>query len=98
MPQSSGSPDPDVVKLVEAASKELEKRKASHNNCPRCDTNDWSVRPIAISVIPLRGVPTSLPYSYFQSHVMMLQMVCKNCGNTIFHDLAVLGLALPPSR
>ena len=37
----------------------------------------------AKSTTPQRGTP---------SHLSLLAFVCKNCGNTIFHNLAILGL------
>jgi hypothetical protein len=87
--------DPDAVKLVEAALEKLKERKVTHDYCPRCDTFDWNVDPVAISVIPLRGVPAALPSAYFPTHTMALQIVCKNCGYTMLHNLNVLGLVQP---
>src|SRR5271170_1181428 len=49
--------DPEAVELVTAAVRELEKRRATNDYCPRCNTLDWTVDPVAISVMPLRGVP-----------------------------------------
>jgi hypothetical protein len=90
--------DPETVKLVEVALAELKKRGATHDYCPRCETFDWNVDPVAISVIPLRGIPAALPSAYFPAHVMAIQIVCKNCGYTMFHNLNVLSLAQPPRR
>src|SRR6266849_4828478 len=90
--------DPEAVQLVEAAIERLKERKATHDLCPRCDTLDWSVDPVAISVMPLRGVPTGLPSAYFPAQIMVVQIVCKNCGYTMFHNLNVLGLAVSPRR
>jgi predicted nucleic-acid-binding Zn-ribbon protein len=90
--------DPDTEKLVEAVIEELKKRNATHDYCPRCGTLDWNVDPVAISVIPLRGIPAALPHAYFPAHIMAVQIVCKNCGYTMFHNLNVLGLAQTPRR
>jgi ribosomal protein L37E len=90
--------DPEAVKLVDAAIEELKRRNATHDHCPRCDTLDWNVDPVAISVIPLRGMPAALPNSYFPAHIMAIQIVCKNCGYTMFHNLNILGLAQTPRR
>jgi hypothetical protein len=98
MPEPSVPLDPEAEKLVKAALEELKKRKVTHDFCPRCDTFDWNVEPIAISVIPLRGIPAGLPSAYFPAHMLALQIVCKNCGYTMFHNLNVLGLTLPPRR
>lgn len=85
--------DPEAIRLVNEALAELKKRNVTHDHCPRCDTFDWDVEPIAISVIPLRNVPATLPSAYFPAQIMLLQVVCKNCGYTMFHNLNVLGLA-----
>jgi hypothetical protein len=90
--------DPEAVKLVNAALEELKKRKVTHDYCPRCETFDWNVDPVAISVIPLRGIPAALPSAYFPAHVMAIQIVCKNCGYTMLHNLSVLGLTQAPRR
>jgi hypothetical protein len=85
--------DPDTIKLVNRALEELKKRGVSQDYCPRCDTRDWNVEPVAINVIPLRGVPAALPSAHFPAHIMAVQIVCKNCGYTMLHNLNVLGLA-----
>jgi hypothetical protein len=90
--------DPDAIRLVNEAIEELKKRKVTNDYCPRCETFDWNVDPVALSVIPLRGVPASIPPSYFPGYVMAIQIVCKNCGFTMLHNLSVLGLAQPPRR
>ena len=98
MLQPSVPLDPDAEKLVRAALEELKKRNVTHDYCPRCDTFDWNVEPVAVSVIPLRGIPAALPASYFPAHILALQLVCKNCGYTMFHNLNILGLTRPPNR
>ncbi len=89
--------EPAAIKLVNQALEVL-KDKVKHNNCPRCDVFDWSVDPIAIDVIPIEGVPAHMPLSYFPGRILLLQIVCKNCGYTIFHNLNALGLAVPQER
>jgi hypothetical protein len=84
--------DPDAVKLVNAALEELKKRGVHNDYCPRCETLDWSVDPVAIAVIPLRGIPVIFPSAYFPGYIMAIQIVCKNCGYTMFHNLNTLGL------
>jgi|HubBroStandDraft_6_1064221.scaffolds.fasta_scaffold914685_2 hypothetical protein len=90
--------DPEATKLVDLALAELKRRNANHDYCPRCETFDWTVDPVAISVIPLRSIPASLPAAYFPAHIMAIQIVCKNCGYTMLHNLNVLGLAGLPRR
>jgi hypothetical protein len=85
--------DSEAVKLVDAAIEELKKRHANNDYCPRCSTLDWNVEPVAISIIPLRGIPAAIPPAYFASNLFLLQIVCKNCGYTMFHNLNTLGLA-----
>jgi predicted nucleic-acid-binding Zn-ribbon protein len=90
--------DPRAVKLVESALAEMKKRKVTNDFCPRCSTSDWSVDPIAINVIPLIGPPASTLHSYFPGQIALLQIVCKNCGYTMFHNLSALGLASAESE
>jgi predicted nucleic-acid-binding Zn-ribbon protein len=85
--------DPRAKQLVEKALEELKRRHVTNDLCPRCGTSNWSVDPIAINVIPMLGVPASLVSSYFPSQIALLQIVCKNCGYTMFHNLSALGLA-----
>jgi hypothetical protein len=90
--------DPEAEKLVERALAELKKRNVTQDYCPRCETFDWNVEPIAIGVTPLRGIPATLPVSYWPGQINALQFVCKNCGYTMFHNLNILDLAQPPTR
>jgi len=83
--------DPSAVKLVNRAIEILKERGVTHDNCPRCETFDWGVVPLALNVIPLEG-SSSLPMSYFPGHVSLLQFTCKNCGYTMFHSLKTIGL------
>jgi ribosomal protein S27AE len=90
----AGTPlPPEAVKLVKRALEELEKRNAKNDHCPRCDTFDWNVDAAAINSIPLQGIPAAPPGSYFPTRITVLQIVCKNCGYTMFHNLNTLGLA-----
>lgn len=84
--------DPEAVKLVTRALEELSKRNVTNDYCPRCATFDWNVDAVAINVIPLQSIPASMPLSYVPSHMAALQIVCKNCGYTMLHNLEVLGL------
>ncbi len=85
--------DPDAVKLVNRALEELKKRNVKNDYCPRCETFDWDVEPVAIKVIPLQGPTAGLPTSYVPEYITAIQIVCKNCGYTMFHNLRSLGLA-----
>jgi len=85
--------DPQAVRLINEALKVLKERGVKNDTCPRCETSDWSVDSIAIGVIRLQGVPAQLPMSYFPGQIALLQIVCKNCGYTMFHNLNAIGLA-----
>jgi predicted nucleic-acid-binding Zn-ribbon protein len=89
--------EPETLKLVNRALEVL-KEKVKHDKCPRCDVFDWSVDAIAIDTIPIQGVPAHMPLSYFPGRILILQIVCKNCGYTMFHNLNALGLAVPQER
>jgi predicted nucleic-acid-binding Zn-ribbon protein len=85
--------DPNAKKLVVQALEELKRRNVTADHCPRCGTFDWSVDPVAISVIPVEGLPARMKGSYIPAHIKVLQIVCTNCGYTMFHNLNVLGLS-----
>ncbi len=89
--------EPEALKLVNQALSVLQE-KVKHDKCPRCDVFDWSVDPIAIDVIPILGVPAHMPSSYWPGRILLLQVVCKNCGYTLFHNLNALGLAVSDRR
>jgi predicted nucleic-acid-binding Zn-ribbon protein len=89
--------DRETLRLVNQALEVL-KGKVKNDNCPRCEVFDWSVDAIAIDTIPIAGVPAHLPNSYFPGKILVLQIVCKNCGYTMFHNLNALNLAVPPER
>lgn len=93
MSSPSNPLEPSAVKLVEIALAELKRRNVTHDLCPRCDTFDWNVEPLAINAIPLRGLPAEPYPSYFPVQISTIQIVCKNCGYTMFHNLKALGLA-----
>lgn len=95
MAQSSYALAPESLRLIEKGIEEL-KKKVKHDHCPRCDTFDWNVDAVAITITPLQGIPAAAPSAWFPSAIPALQLVCKNCGNTILHNLATLGLAMPP--
>jgi predicted nucleic-acid-binding Zn-ribbon protein len=86
--------DPEASRLVQKALEVLKQRNVQHGDiCPRCDTFDWDVEPIALNVERLAGIPAHTEYSTFKNHVMAIQIVCKNCGYTMFHNLKTLGLS-----
>lgn len=95
MAQPTTTIDPEILKLIDKALEVL-KTKAKHDYCPRCETFGWSVDAVAINIAPLRGIPASVPAAYFPAVIPALQLVCNNCGYTMFHNLRTLGLALPP--
>lgn len=98
MAQPASTLDPEVVRLINQALEVLSTKNIKRDHCPRCDTFDWSVDAVAINVAPLRGIPASVPAAYFPAIVPALQIVCKNCGYTMFHNLNTLGLAASPRR
>jgi predicted nucleic-acid-binding Zn-ribbon protein len=84
---------PEAIKLVNRALEVLKERNVVHDHCPRCEVFDWTVDPIAIGgVIPIQGVPAQMPGAYFPQQIVAIQIVCKNCGYTMFHNLSALGL------
>lgn len=90
--------DPAAIKLINRALEVLKERKVTNDYCPRCGVSDWSVDPVAIGAIPLEGVPAHTPLAYYPEQIMALQVVCKNCGYTMFHNLKALGLTIADER
>ena len=85
--------DPEAYELVQRALEVLKTRGARNERCPRCNTSDWNVDPVALNVEHLAGIPAHTQYSTFKTHIMAIQIVCKNCGYTMFHNLKTLGLS-----
>jgi predicted nucleic-acid-binding Zn-ribbon protein len=81
---------------ISQAIDELRKRGVKNDYCPRCETNDWNVDLVEIpanSALSPMGLPTFRgggATGYFS----LLAVVCKNCGNTIFHNMEILGIPL----
>lgn len=98
MAQATDIADPEVLRLIEQALDALKRKNIKNDYCPRCDTFDWNVDAVAINIAPLRGIPAVVPAAYFPAAIPALQIVCKNCGYTMLHNLATLGLAAPPRK
>jgi predicted nucleic-acid-binding Zn-ribbon protein len=71
------------------------------DHCPRCGTDNWNVDFIAIPSVPLpkaglnvqRNVVMHVAITSPWSYIPALTLLCTNCGNTIIHNLRVLGLS-----
>lgn len=91
---------PLVVKVkIKAALDELKKRGVKDDYCPRCDTNSWTVDLIEIPAssavgrtLQLSSLAGNKPFIPQESNLILLAIVCKNCGYSIFHNLKALGL------
>ncbi len=88
---------------IQKALDELKRRGVESDYCPRCNASDWNVDLIeipassAMSSFGMSGVggqvfPASIAYQQTNGVMPLLGIVCKNCGNTIFHNLNVLGI------
>jgi hypothetical protein len=79
---------------IQQALSELAKRGVKSDYCPRCGHLDWNVD---IVEIPARS---ALLYAAFpvlasqteEGFISLLTAVCRNCGNTLFHNLHILGI------
>ena len=83
--------NPRFIAAVNTLLSELRKRGAVQDFCLRCETNDWNVDVLRVSATPMplanaemQTPPPSLAY------IPTLCIVCKNCGNMIFHNLQSL--------
>jgi len=92
---------PDVAQRVNEAIQRLQERGALRDDhCPRCGVFDWEVDFIAIPSVPLPNAGLNLQgnvvmhvgISSPSSYIPALTLVCRNCGNTIIHNLKKLGL------
>jgi hypothetical protein len=92
---------PEYVQRVNDAIQRLRERGAlKDERCPRCSTDNWNVDFIAIPSLPLpkgglnvpRDMRVHVAVGPPSSYIPTLMLVCTNCGNTIIHNLKVLGL------
>jgi hypothetical protein len=92
---------PEVVQRVNEAIQRLQERGARKDlRCPRCNTENWDVDFIAIPSVPLPKAGINVPRNVVMhvgigsasSYIPALTLVCTNCGNTIIHNLKMLGL------
>ncbi len=82
--------------IIDEALKALQARGVKHDYCSRCESHDWNVDLLEIpanSALSLTGLPT-FPGGGVSGYLSLLAVVCTNCGNTIFHNLDVLGVRL----
>jgi hypothetical protein len=81
---------------IQAVLDELKKRGVENDYCQRCEKLDWNVDLVEIpanSALSATGLPT-LPGAGLSGYLSLLAVVCRNCGNTIFHNLDILGISL----
>ena len=85
-------------KKISEAMKALQERGVKHDYCLRCEQKDWNVDLLEIpanSALSVAGLPT-FPGGGASGSLSLLEVVCRNCGNTIFHNLEVLRIRLRP--
>ncbi len=88
--------NPRFVDAINRVMVELRKRGAIGDYCQRCNANDWNADLIRISASPeeVHSPQVFMPYTGAQSYIPTLTLTCKNCGNTLFHNLHVLKIAI----
>ncbi len=91
--------DPRFIAAIDRVMKELQRRGAVNDRCQRCNTNNWNADLIRIIASPealVSGYPA--PFVAFPSgspsYIPTLALSCKNCGNTVLHNLHVLNIQL----
>jgi hypothetical protein len=85
---------PTTQERIAQALAELSKRGVKHDYCPRCDHRDWNVDLLEVpanTALSESGLP---PWSGASGYLPLLAVVCTNCGNSIFHNLNILGISL----
>src|SRR5258706_13774373 len=79
---------------VSQAMAELHKRGVKHDSCPRCNHNAWNVDLLEVpadSALSPEGL-SPFPRGSVNGRLSLLALVCSNCGNSIFHNLSILGI------
>lgn len=65
--------------------------------CPRCRYDGWNVDLLEIPVNSLMTSAQPMPPNYVHTGattLSVLSVVCQRCGNTILHNLNVLGITV----
>jgi hypothetical protein len=69
---------------------ELRSRGLHDDRCPRCRTTNWSVDFFQLPIAPI-GAGGYSPGPLLNAFVPVASFTCMNCGNTINHNLKILG-------
>jgi len=91
---TSQSPQERIQKGIE----ELKRRGVQTDNCPRCNTTGWTADLIEMSARSAHAIPggqlfpRSSAYDQAGGFIALLELICKNCGYAVFHNLNVLGV------
>lgn len=95
MPQPFRTISPATYAKIEEALKVVKERGAKDDYCPRCSSKNWLVDLLAIPAVPLPNpmLGVSLAYSPPTGFIPVVAIMCANCGYTMFHNLAALGIA-----
>lgn len=81
---------------IDEAMKALEARGVKLDYCQRCEARDWNVDLLEIpasSALSPTGLPT-FPGGGTSGYLSLLAIVCRRCGNTMLHNLDILGVRL----
>jgi|SRR5438309_320062 len=79
---------------IQQALSELAQRGVKSDYCPRCGHLDWNVDLVEIparSALLYAAFPVLAPETE-DGFIPLLTVVCQNCGNTLFHNLEILGI------
>lgn len=89
----------EVEAKISEALQQLKLHGVRTDVCPRCNSRTWSADILEIPAKSLVAAAPNppLPPPYFhtgETTLNVLALVCSRCGNTFFHNLAVLGVEL----
>jgi predicted nucleic-acid-binding Zn-ribbon protein len=79
---------------IQQALSVLAQRGVKNDSCPRCGNLDWNVDLVEIparSALLYVAFPALAPETE-DGFISLLTVVCRNCGNTLFHNLEILGI------
>jgi hypothetical protein len=69
---------------------ELRRRGLHDDRCPRCRTSNWATDFFQMPIAPI-GVGGFTVGSLLNAFIPVVCFTCTNCGNTLYHNLRVLG-------
>ena len=81
---------PEAQKQVDEVVNELRRRGLHDDRCPRCKASRWATDFFQMPVAPI-GAGGYTVGPLLNAFIPVVCFTCTNCGNTVYHNLRVLG-------